>query len=71
MVQFVDYQDYAGPTLRDEIRDVVAGGIAALGKIADLLRNPDSARAVADALVKEDPETGAATLNIPCQIKLP
>lgn len=53
------------PATGDEIRDVVAGGIAALGKIADLLRNPDSARAVADALVKEGPETGAATLNIP------
>lgn len=47
------------------MRDLVAAGMSALGKIADALRNPESAAALADALVKEDPDTGQVTLNIP------
>lgn len=49
----------------EEIRNTVAGGIEALGKIADMLRSPESTTALADALVKEDPATGRASLNIP------
>ncbi len=54
-----------GPKIPDEMRDIVSGGLAALGKIADVLRNPEGARTLADVLVKEDPETGQASLNIP------
>ena len=49
----------------DDIRKTVAGGLAALGKIADLLRSPESTTALVDAIVKEDPETGQTSLNIP------
>lgn len=44
---------------------IVSDGISALGRIAEALRNPESVAALADALVKEDPETGKASLNIP------
>lgn len=50
---------------RDEVRDVVSQGLKALGNIADILRKPEGAAVVADALVKEDPTTGETTLNIP------
>ena len=49
----------------EEIRKTVAGGLEALGKIADMLRSPESTNALVDAIVKEDPETGQASLNIP------
>ncbi|MDE5849028.1 MAG: DEAD/DEAH box helicase [Muribaculaceae bacterium] len=49
----------------DDIRKTVAGGLAALGKIADMLRSPESTTALVDAIVKEDPETGQTSLNIP------
>ncbi len=47
------------------IRKTVAGGLEALGKIADMLRSPESTAALVDAIVKEDPETGQTSLNIP------
>ncbi len=53
------------PTTKDEMRDFVAGGMNFLGTLAKVLREPDGAKAIADALVKEDPDTGKATLNIP------
>lgn len=53
------------PKSPQEIRDVVAGGLTALGKIAGMLQDADSTRALVDAIVKEDPQTGATTLNIP------
>lgn len=49
----------------DEIRDTVSGGLQALGKIADMLRSPESTKALVDAIVKEDPETGRTSLDIP------
>lgn len=49
----------------DEIRRTVAGGLEAFGKIADMLRSPESTNALVDAIVKEDPETGQTSLNIP------
>lgn len=49
----------------EDIRNTVAGGLEALGKIAEMLRSPESTAALVDAIVKEDPETGKATLNIP------
>lgn len=49
----------------EEIRKTVAGGLDALGKIADMLRSPESTAALVDAIVKEDPETGQTSLNIP------
>lgn len=49
----------------EEIRKTVAGGLEAIGKIADMLRSPESAAALVDAIVKEDPETGQTSLNIP------
>lgn len=49
----------------EEIRKTVAGGLDALGKIADLLRTPESTKALVDSIVKEDPETGQTSLNIP------
>ena len=48
-----------------EVRDIVAGGLTALGRIADVLCEPDGPAALAEALVKEDPDTGQASLNIP------
>ena len=53
------------PAGRAEAREAVAAGVSALGRIAEMLRDPESTRALADALVKEDPETGQASLNIP------
>jgi len=53
------------PTNKDEMRDFVADGMSFLGTLAKVLREPDGAKAIADALVKEDPDTGKATLNIP------
>lgn len=53
------------PKSPEEMRDLVAGGFAALGKLAEALRDPASVKAMADALVKEDPGTGNATLSIP------
>ncbi|MDE6741526.1 MAG: DEAD/DEAH box helicase, partial [Muribaculaceae bacterium] len=47
------------------IRKTVAGGLEALGKIADMLRSPETTAALVDAIVKEDPDTGQASLNIP------
>lgn len=49
----------------DDIRKTIAGGMEALGRIAEMLRSPESATALVDAIVKEDPETGKTTLNIP------
>lgn len=53
----------------EEIRKTVAGGLDALGKIADLLRTPESTKALVDSIVKEDPETGQTSLNIPVSDK--
>ena len=50
---------------QEEIRKTVAGGLEALGRIADMLRSPESTAALVDAIVKEDPETGQTSLNIP------
>lgn len=47
------------------IRQTVAGGLEALGKIAEMLRSPESTAALVDAIVKEDPDTGQTSLNIP------
>lgn len=55
----------ATPRNSEEIRKTVAGGLEALGKIADMLRSPESTEALVDAIVKEDPETGQTSLNIP------
>lgn len=49
----------------DSIRGIVTDGISALSKFADLLRDPDSVKVLADTLVKEDPDTGQTSLNIP------
>ncbi|MDE5642361.1 MAG: DEAD/DEAH box helicase [Muribaculaceae bacterium] len=49
----------------EEIRRTVAGGLEALGRIADMLRTPESTNALVDAIVTEDPETGRTSLNIP------
>lgn len=50
---------------REEIRKTVAGGLEALSKIAEMLRSPESTNALVDAIVKEDPDTGQTSLNIP------
>lgn len=50
---------------RGEVCDVVSEGLKALGRFADILRNPEGAEMIADALVKEDPATGETSLNIP------
>lgn len=62
----------AGPGSREartyrqaEMREMVGAGMAALGRIAEALKDPESVQTFADALVKEDPETGQTTLNIP------
>lgn len=49
----------------EDIRKTVAGGLEALGKITDMLRSPESTSALVDAIVKEDPETGQTSINIP------
>ncbi len=49
----------------ERIRQTVSGGLEALGKVAEMLRSPESTAALVDALVKEDPETGQTSLNIP------
>lgn len=50
---------------RSDVRDAVSEGLKALGRFADILRNPEGAEMIADALVKEDPATGETSLNIP------
>ncbi|MDE7413994.1 MAG: DEAD/DEAH box helicase [Muribaculaceae bacterium] len=55
----------AATSSTEDIRKTVAGGLEVLGKIADMLRSPESTSALVDAIVKEDPETGRASLNIP------
>ena len=47
------------------VRDLVSGSLSALGKIAEVLKTPEGPKALADALVKEDPDTGQTTLDIP------
>lgn len=68
IVSKVRGEDAAGRT-QGEVRDIVSGGLKALGKIADILRNPEGAGMIADALVKEDPATGETSLNIPVSDK--
>lgn len=53
------------PKNPEEIRKTVARGLEALGKIADMLRSPETTAALVDAIVKEDTETGQTSLNIP------
>lgn len=48
-----------------EVRDIVSVSIAAISRIADVLRTPQGAETLAEALVKEDPVTGHTSLNIP------
>lgn len=61
----------SAPTPKEptEIREMVSDGLAALGKIADMLRNPEGVKTVTDALVREDPRTGKASINIPVSDK--
>ena len=47
------------------MRDIVSGGLSALSRIAEVLREPDGVASLADALVKEDPVTGQTSINIP------
>lgn len=49
----------------DQMRATVADGLQAIGKIADMLRTPESTQALVDALVTEDPQTGKTTLSLP------
>lgn len=53
------------PRTPDECRTMLSHGLALLGTLADTLRNPEGVKAMADALVKEDPSTGETTLSIP------
>lgn len=50
---------------QSEMRDLVSDGLTALSRIADILRDPQGVKTLADALVKEDPDTGKASINIP------
>lgn len=50
---------------KEDIQKTVAGGLEAFGKIAEMLRTPESTKALVDAIVREDPETGQTSLNIP------
>ena len=52
-----------------EVRDIVSGGLSALSKIADVLREPEGVESLTEALVKEDPETGQTSINIPVENK--
>lgn len=53
------------PRTKDEVRDFVAGGMNFLSTLTNMLKEPEGAKNLADALVKEDPTTGKASLNIP------
>lgn len=53
------------PKSADEVRDFVAGGLNFLGTLANMLKEPEGAKTLTDALVKEDPATGKTSLNIP------
>lgn len=50
---------------KEEVRDLVREGMGFIGTLANILKEPEGASKLADALVKEDPDTGKATLNIP------
>jgi len=58
----------AGKT-QAEVRDIVTDGLTALCRIADVLRQPQGAKTLAEAIVKEDPDTGQASINIPIASK--
>lgn len=45
--------------------DLVRQGASFIAKLLGNLKDPASARALVDALVKEDPQTGQASINIP------
>lgn len=53
------------PKTKDEVRDFVSGGMNFLSALTNMLKEPEGAKSLADALVKEDPATGKASLNIP------
>lgn len=53
------------PKTQDEVREFVAEGMNFLGTLANMLKQPEGAKNLADALVKEDPVTGKTSLNIP------
>lgn len=48
-----------------KVNDFMASSMSFFGSLASVLREPDGAKAITDALVKEDPKTGQASLNIP------
>ena len=45
--------------------ELINQGVAFLGGLMQTLKQPESARRLVDALVKEDPATGQASINIP------
>ncbi len=50
---------------RQDFGKIMSEGISAISKIATALKDPASARQIAEALTSENPETGQITLNIP------
>ena len=44
---------------------LIGQGIAFLGGLMKTLKNPDASKRLVDSLVKEDPATGQASINIP------
>ena len=45
--------------------ELINQGVAFLGGLMQTLKQPESARRLVEALVKEDPATGQASINIP------
>lgn len=55
----------ATPASPAEMKEFVADGMNFLGTLANILRQPEGAKNLADALVKEDAATGQTSINIP------
>ena len=49
--------------------ELIGQGISFLGGLMKTLKDPDASKRLVDALVKEDPATGKASINIPVSDK--
>ena len=49
--------------------EVIAQGVSFFGKLISTLKDPESSRRLVDTIVREDPSTGKASINIPVSDK--
>jgi hypothetical protein len=49
--------------------EVIAQGVSFFGNLLSTLKDPESSRRLVDTIVREDPSTGKASINIPVSDK--